>query len=147
MTRRFKLVRNTDVTGVSGTGHVADGLAFDDGVVVLRWRSEWPTSVVFHDRGIEAVEKIHGHGGATRIQWLDIDGPPQPAVTYADLWTTLKGYVQAAIENPSVEDAKAVLDTMHRLEAHRCAPIKAWMDGIREQPAAAVTPPATREER
>jgi hypothetical protein len=37
----------------------------------LRWLSAWPTSVVFHDRGIEAVEAVHGHGGATRIVWQD----------------------------------------------------------------------------
>ena len=69
--RRFELHRDHDVSGVSGVGIVADGVEFPDGVVALRWRGEWPTSVVFHDRGAEAVEKIHGHGGHTRIVWLD----------------------------------------------------------------------------
>lgn len=69
--RRFELHRDTDVTGVSGTGVVAEGVAFTGGVVALRWLSAWPTSVVFHDRGIEAVEAVHGHGGSTRIVWLD----------------------------------------------------------------------------
>jgi hypothetical protein len=54
--RRFELHRDTDITGVSGTGVVAEGVAFSDGVVALRWRSAWPTSVVFHDKGIEAVQ-------------------------------------------------------------------------------------------
>jgi hypothetical protein len=71
MMRRFELHRTEDVTGVSGVGVVAEGAAFSDGVVVLRWRSAWPTSVVFHDRGIEAVEAVHGHSGATKIVWLD----------------------------------------------------------------------------
>lgn len=71
MLRRFHLARDEDITGVSGTGIVADGCVFPDGVVVLRWRGGFPTSVVFHDRGIEAVEHVHGHGGATRIVWLD----------------------------------------------------------------------------
>jgi len=75
--RRFTLVRHDDVTGVSGTGVVADGVRFPDGVVALRWRSEWPTSVVFHDRGMDAVEAVHGHGGSTEVVWLD-----------GDLWTT-----------------------------------------------------------
>lgn len=75
--RRFTLVRHDDVTGVSGTGVVADGVRFPDGVVALRWRSEWPTSVVFHDRGMDAVEAVHGHGGLTEVVWLD-----------SDLWTT-----------------------------------------------------------
>jgi len=69
MSRRFELQRDTDVSGVSGTGVVAEGVEFSDGVVALRWMSAWPTSVVFHDRGIEAVEAVHGHDGRTRIVW------------------------------------------------------------------------------
>lgn len=71
--RRFELHRDQDPTGASGTGHVAQGVVFDDGVACLRWLTEWPTSVVWYDRGVEAVEKIHGHGGASRIVWLDDD--------------------------------------------------------------------------
>ncbi len=69
--RRFQLHRVEDVTGVSGTGIVAEGVEFTGGVVALRWISEWPTSVVFHDRGMAAVEAVHGHSGKTRIVWLD----------------------------------------------------------------------------
>lgn len=63
----FELHRDVDETGVSGTGVVAEGVEFSDGTVALRWRSKWPTSVVFYDRGMEAVEAVHGHGGKTRI--------------------------------------------------------------------------------
>lgn len=69
--RTFILVRDEDVTGVSGTGIVAEGVEFFDGVVVLRWTSAFPTSVVFHDKGVESVMAIHGHGGATQIVWLE----------------------------------------------------------------------------
>lgn len=69
--RRFELHRDQDVSGISGAGVVAEGVEFTSGVVALRWLSEWPTSVVFHDRGMAAVEAVHGHGGATRIVWLD----------------------------------------------------------------------------
>lgn len=73
--RRFELHRDEDVSGVSGTGLVAEGVAFsDDGPVALRWISEWPTSVVFHDRGIESLEAVHGHNGRTRIVWLPAEG-------------------------------------------------------------------------
>lgn len=65
--RAFRLVRDTDVSGISGTGVVAEGVEFSSGVVALTWLSEWPTSVVFHDRGMDSVEAIHGHGGATRV--------------------------------------------------------------------------------
>ena len=74
--RRFVLMRDEDVTGVSGTGTVAEGVHWPHGdVVALRWTSEWPTSVVFHDRGIASVEAIHGHNGKTRIVWLDEEAP------------------------------------------------------------------------
>lgn len=69
--RRFVLQRNNDVTGVSGTGVVAEGVLFSNDVVALQWTSEFPTSVVFHTRGMESVEAVHGHSGATQIVWLD----------------------------------------------------------------------------
>jgi hypothetical protein len=69
--RRFKLIRDEDITGMSGTGHVGDGVQFENDVVVLRWRTEWPTSVVFYDRGVESVEALHGHNGRTHIEWID----------------------------------------------------------------------------
>lgn len=70
-TRRFRLQRDVDVSGVSGVGIVAEGVEFSDGTVVVRWISAGnPSStVVWPD--MAAVEHIHGHGGATRIVWLD----------------------------------------------------------------------------
>jgi hypothetical protein len=74
--RPFALYRRSDSTGISGTGVVAEGCAFNDGSAVLRWLSDWPTSVVFHDRGIEAIEKIHGHSGATQVVWMSDELQP-----------------------------------------------------------------------
>lgn len=71
--RRFELQRDEDISGVSGTGVVAEGVDFEDGVAVLRWnKGEFPTSVVFHERGMESVDAIHGHNGSTRIVYLDL---------------------------------------------------------------------------
>ncbi len=67
MPRPFVLQRGADATGISGTGIVAGGVVWPDGVVAIRWYSEWPTSVVFHDRGLESVEAVHGHDGKTLI--------------------------------------------------------------------------------
>lgn len=129
--RRFELHRDTDITGVSGTGVVAEGIAFTDGTVALRWRSEWPTSVVFHDRGVEAVQQIHGHSGATRIVWLDmLGGPPAPGITWEAVWNELTGYVQAAAENPGADDAWQVHQLMRELNKRRLAPIAAWMASL-----------------
>lgn len=61
----FKLVRDQDVSGVSGTGVVADGVIWPDGTVSVRWRGDHP-SIVFW-RTLDAVKVIHGHNGATRI--------------------------------------------------------------------------------
>lgn len=76
--RRFLLMRHEDHSGVSGTGVVAEGIAFTDGVVSLRWivpegnpGHGYPTSVVFHDEGVASVTRIHGHGGSTKVIWLD----------------------------------------------------------------------------
>jgi len=68
--RSFQLHRATDVTGVSGTGIVAEGVEFEDGVVALRWLGGFPTSVVFHDRGLESVEAVHGHDGNTQVVFV-----------------------------------------------------------------------------
>lgn len=123
--RRFELHRDTDITGVSGTGIVAEGIAFTDGVVALRWRSEWPTSVVFHDRGVEAVRAVHGHGGATRLVWLDIEGPLP--VDWTGMWNELTGYVRAATENPKPDDAKDIASAMVSLHRAYFEPVREWM--------------------
>jgi hypothetical protein len=68
--RRFELVRHRDVSGVSGTGVVAEGIEWSDGTVALRWGGHYPTTTVWQD-GIDALLAIHGHNGATVIRWLD----------------------------------------------------------------------------
>lgn len=67
--RLFHLQRDEDVSGMSGTGVVAEGIEFTDGVVALHWLGDWPTSVVFYEQGIEAVEHLHGHNGRTHVIW------------------------------------------------------------------------------
>lgn len=67
--RRFQLVRETDSTGVSGTGIVAEGVRFTSGKVAMNWRSEVPSTGIYDD--IDDVRLVHGHGGATHIEWLD----------------------------------------------------------------------------
>jgi hypothetical protein len=68
--RAFRLVRDVDETGISGTGIVAEGVEFTDGVVAIRWMGKWPTSVVFHDRGMESLLAVHGHNGKTRVEYV-----------------------------------------------------------------------------
>jgi len=70
--RKFVLVRHHDHTGVSGTGIVAEGVEFTNGRVCMIWLTRQAHSVVIHEN-IAEVETIHGHNGATTIQWLDGD--------------------------------------------------------------------------
>lgn len=74
--RRFHLQRDHDVTGSSGTGRVANGVLWTDGTVSVRWVGERP-STVFWDR-LEDAERVHGHGGHTRIVWDDPDPVSAP---------------------------------------------------------------------
>jgi len=67
--KTFILRRNTDVTGVSGTGVVAEGVVFTDGRVALRWTVGEHRSTVLWD-SIDSVRVIHGHDGATEIVWV-----------------------------------------------------------------------------
>lgn len=72
MIRRFLLSRERDVSGVSGTGLVAEGAQFWDGTVAVRWRS-LTASTTFY-ASVDDVLHIHGHGGATVLKWLDFPG-------------------------------------------------------------------------
>jgi hypothetical protein len=68
--RNFVLVRHQDLTGVSGTGIVAEGVEFTNGKVCMVWLTRPAQSLVIHENIVE-VEVVHGHNGATTIQWLD----------------------------------------------------------------------------
>lgn len=71
--RRFHLQRTHDVTGVSGTGRVANGVLWPDGTVSIRWAGDRPSTVFWDD--VAHAEAVHGHGGHTVIVWDD----PEPA--------------------------------------------------------------------
>lgn len=81
--RRFTLLRSIDVTGVSGTGIIAEGIRFSDDTVVIRWLGERSSTVLWH-RMQDAID-IHGHDGATRVVWHDPprapgEGLPEPVL-------------------------------------------------------------------
>ncbi|MFI6909637.1 hypothetical protein ACIBKY_50840 [Nonomuraea sp. NPDC050394] len=69
ITRRFMLMRHTDVSGVSGTGVVADGVQWPDGTVVIRWRGDRPSTVQWNS--IDDAIAVHGHDGKTGFVYLD----------------------------------------------------------------------------
>lgn len=67
--RRFYLQRNEDETGVSGEGIVGEGVEFTNGGCVMEWKTEF-TSICIYEN-IKALEAIHGHGGKTKVVWVD----------------------------------------------------------------------------
>lgn len=71
--RRFQLMRDEDETGISGTGAVALGVEWPDGKIAMRWATEHRITAIYNNR--HDLIAIHGHGGKTRIVWLD---PPLP---------------------------------------------------------------------
>lgn len=68
---RFRLLRHEDTSGVSGTGVVAYGMWLPTGLVALGWNSDKPTLTAF--QRLSDVIDIHGHDGATCIDWIDPD--------------------------------------------------------------------------
>jgi len=62
----FQLVRDEDVTVISGTGVVAEVVEFSNGKCVVQWIvGDHQSTVVWDD--LHSIEVIHGHGGKTRL--------------------------------------------------------------------------------
>lgn len=84
--RRFYFVRQTDVSGVSGTGAVVEGIQFSDGSVVIRWLTFLSSTSIY--KNIEEAVQIHGHEGATDLFWYDDESSYPPSETERPVgWT------------------------------------------------------------
>jgi hypothetical protein len=119
-----RLIRDHDVSGVSGEGHVADVVAWPDGTATVRWLGDWPTTQD-HDRGIEGIEHIHGHGGATHVVW---DNPMQTPPNLKAVEQRLGDALQSEVEGwdirpqletlwPVVRDVQPLLAEVARLRS------------------------------
>lgn len=67
--RRFHLVRNDDVSGVSGVGTVAHGCEFINGLVALSFVSPYPHVNIYAN--MKVLNEVHGHGGKTTVVYDD----------------------------------------------------------------------------
>lgn len=65
MIQPFTLKRSADVSGVSGTGTVAEGVVFSDGTTILRWLRAGGSTAVYDS--LEAMDAIHSHDGKTKV--------------------------------------------------------------------------------
>lgn len=100
--RTFGLIRQHDVTGVSGTGRVAEGVQWPDGTVSVRWRGPRPSIV--HWGGLADVEAVHGHGGHTHIAWDDQQQTDDPAAAHAVVDTVTREQLHHAIRTLAQRD-------------------------------------------
>lgn len=101
----FVLRRTTDVTGLSGTGVVADGVTFPDGKTVTRWRggTTGVAQTCVWDN-IQHVRRIHGHDGATRIEF----------VPYATLVKMILAALDAEPEDVAADIAQVLAEHRQR---------------------------------
>lgn len=67
--RLFHLVRTADVSGVSGTGIVAEGTEYHNGKCTLSWFGDNSCIGVYDSK--EQLVAIHGHEGRTTIKYLE----------------------------------------------------------------------------
>ncbi|MEV8379073.1 hypothetical protein AB0P21_40420 [Kribbella sp. NPDC056861] len=115
--RTFELVRFRDLSGVSGTGVVAEGCVFTDGSVALRWRGNNPATAVWPD--LESVLAVHGHQGATEVQWLEGEAVTPSEEAWADPaegWSAPPGAEPAEEEMDATgEAARTDFDLEHLL--------------------------------
>jgi hypothetical protein len=65
--RTFKLVRIEDETGISGTGIVAEGIEFSNGMCAMCWLTAMHSVAVYPN--VRQLEAIHGHNGRTTVKF------------------------------------------------------------------------------
>lgn len=65
--KTFKVHRNEDVSGVSGTGIIAEGVEFHDGQCAVSWFGKYHMLEVAPN--IQTWIDVHGHSGKTTIEF------------------------------------------------------------------------------
>jgi len=65
------LQRAEDISGMSGTGKIAEGVEWGNGRVAIIWLSSSPSTGQYDS--ITALETIHTHNGRhdTKVVWID----------------------------------------------------------------------------
>lgn len=94
MLRRFHLIREVDVTGVSGVGKVMESVELFSGAIVSCWLSEFSSSTLHQN--IFAAENIHGHEGNSKF--VEVENSHEYPILFAmchsePRWNTRVGKV------------------------------------------------------
>ena len=69
--KTFHFERVEDKSGISGCGLVAFGVMFGDGQIALHWESEHSSINIY--RSLEDLMYVHGHNGATKLVWDNLN--------------------------------------------------------------------------
>lgn len=67
--KTFKVHRTKDVSGVSGTGIVAEGVVFPSGKCVIEWYG--PHASIDINNSVGDWIFVHGHNGSTVLEYCD----------------------------------------------------------------------------
>lgn len=67
--RTFHVIRDEDMSGVSGTGVIAEGVLWSNGHVDVRWLSIH--KITEHAESVAEWVAVHGHEGRTKIVFDD----------------------------------------------------------------------------
>lgn len=116
--RVFYFNRIKDISGVSGTGRVADGVEFDNGRAAVCWRT--PTSSIEIWQSLSECMQVHSHGDATQIVFVD-DELKQRGT---DLDQILD-----ALEAQTSEVTPEVLRSLHKALSHSLPGVYVSFDG------------------
>ena len=65
--KMFLLLRKEDVSGISGTGYVAEGVVTSHGNVFLEWFGPHGGMGIF--ASVDDMLAIHGHNGSTVMEF------------------------------------------------------------------------------
>lgn len=77
--RCFTVFREQDVTGISGTGRILDGVVFHTGQVVVCWYSEHRSVTVFENW--DAFDNVHLRAhpeNRSRVHFFSLDDLAEP---------------------------------------------------------------------
>lgn len=131
MTRRFMMLRRVDETGVSGVGHVADGVVFEDGTVVVRWRTATPGTTSF--ASLEHAKAVHGHDGKTVFEFHDDDAPVVwlCCLCFSDMDIPVNHCFQCGAGGSAIAMSKSQLDYVQRHDKHRLESLRKCHDELR----------------
>jgi hypothetical protein len=129
--RRFMMLRRVDETGVSGTGHIADGVVFHDGTVVVRWRTATPGTTSF--ASLEHAKTVHGHDGKTVFEFHDWEPPIVwlCCMCFSDMDPPLNHCYQCGAGGSAVPMAKSQLEQIQTHDKQRLESIEKLHEELR----------------